>query len=116
MRPAESKRLHGAVLSGFLDAETAAAVIGNRGRFGGISSGRLRAGVEYPSLIEGLEDFVLFWRTLPWDHAPGALLVEEAGGTARRPDGSRYSPTVDGAGLLVAADDTTWSIARELLG
>lgn len=116
LRPTDSKRLHGAVLSGFLDAETAAAVIRNRGRFGGISSGRLCAGVEYPSLIEGLEDFVLFWRTLPWDHAPGVLLVEEAGGTARRPDGSGYSPTVDRVGLLVAADDTTWSIARQLLG
>lgn len=46
----------------------------------------------------------MFWRTLPWDHAAGALLISEAGGVARRLDGSDYAPTRPGEGLLVAGD------------
>ena len=115
-RPAEEGRLRGAILSRFFDPATTAAVARNSGRFGEITSGRLCSGVEYPALIEGIEDFVLFWRTLPWDHAPGVLLVEEAGGIGRRPDGSPYRPGVAGVGLLVAADARTWNVARQLLG
>jgi fructose-1,6-bisphosphatase/inositol monophosphatase family enzyme len=51
----------------------------------------------------------MFWRTWPWDHAPGALLVREAGGVVRRLDGADYVVTPDpGEGLLAAADEQTW--------
>lgn len=115
-RPTDAGRLRGAVLPRFLDAATAAAVARNRSRFAEVNGGRRCSGVQYPALIDGEEDFVVFWRTLPWDHAPGALLVEETGGVACRPDGSRYRPTAEGVGLLVAADEATWSVARQLLG
>lgn len=46
---------------------------------------------------------MLFWRTLPWDHAPGALVVEESGGTVRHVDGTRYTPRARER-LLAAAD------------
>jgi len=107
--------LRGAVLSRFLDEPTAAAVARNQHRFGELSAGRRCAGTEYPALIEGDKDFVLFWRTLPWDHAPGALLVREAGGIASRPDGSPYQPSTEHIGLLAAADERTWSLAHGLL-
>jgi fructose-1,6-bisphosphatase/inositol monophosphatase family enzyme len=68
-----------------------------------------------PAHIEGIEDFVLFWQTLPWDHVPGALLVEEAGGTVRRPGGEQYLPASGGFGLLAATDTNTWNIADRLL-
>lgn len=55
-------------------------------------------------------DFVLYWRTLPWDHAPGVLFLQEAGGSAIRPDGSEYLVSNhDKSGLLVARNKETWS-------
>ncbi|MDQ4070429.1 MAG: inositol monophosphatase, partial [Actinomycetota bacterium] len=89
----------------------------NAGCFASLSSGRMAAAVEYPLIAEGEEDFALFGRTLPWDHAPGVLLVEEAGGVARRPDGTPYRPADTTGNLLVAADEGTWAaVRRHLLG
>lgn len=110
-----AQELRGAVLSRFFDPPTAATVDRNRKRFGAITAGRMCSGVEYPELIDDVQDFILFWRTLPWDHAPGALLVEEAGGVARRPDGTPYRPGTTGSGLLVAANARVWSAARTIL-
>ena len=64
-------------------------------------SGQHCAGREYLDLLTGKQQFVAFWRTLPWDHAPGALLVREAGGVVRRFDGEPYRPADEGNGLLV---------------
>ena len=42
------------------------------------------------------------FRLLPWDHAPGAVLLREAGGAMRYLDGNDY--VVDGRdGLVLAA-------------
>lgn len=38
---------------------------------------------DYLDLARGEIDFVLTGRLMPWDHAPGALLVREAGGAVR---------------------------------
>ncbi|TDC81693.1 inositol monophosphatase [Micromonospora sp. KC606] len=82
---------------------------------GELLPGQHCAGREYLDLLTGDQRFVLFWRTLPWDHAPGVLLVREAGGVARRFDGADYHPADDRPGLLVAADEATWSKARAAL-
>ena len=37
-------------------------------------------GVDYPQLVEGAADYALYRRAKPWDHAPGSLLLTEAGG------------------------------------
>ena len=50
-------------------------------------------GVDYPSLIGGLCDVLLYGNALPWDHAPGSLLLTEAGGALGIADGSSYDPT-----------------------
>lgn len=113
--PAEASRLRGGVLRRFLDDATLATVDGNAGHFAGLTSGRMAAAVEYPLIAEGEEDFALFGPTLPWDHVPGVLLVEEAGGVARRPDGTPYLPSDTGGGLLVAADEATWATVRRCL-
>lgn len=67
------------------------------------------AGVDYPQVARGEQDFVLFWRLLPWDHAAGILFLEEAGGFARYFDGTRYSPTSKRTGLLAARTELIWS-------
>ncbi len=61
------------------------------------------AGVEYVDLVNGEVELLFYWRTHPWDHAPGALFAMEAGADALRPDGSRYRPDDDRLGLLVSA-------------
>ncbi|MDH7971799.1 inositol monophosphatase [Sphingomonas sp. AR_OL41] len=40
------------------------------------------AGDEYPLVVTGARHFALYWRTLVWDHAPGVLFLQEAGGVA----------------------------------
>ena len=107
--------MRGAVLTRFLDPVTSNLVAANRNRFGSVSNGRLCAGVDYPALIEGDQEFVLFWRTLPWDHAPGALLLSECGGVARRLDGTPYGPTQQASGLLAAATEEAWDAVRSAL-
>ena len=38
------------------------------------------AGIDYPRLIKGEQDFVVSWRTLPWDDFASAFLVNKSGG------------------------------------
>ena len=96
--------LRGAVVPRLLSPAARRAVQANAARFGDLTPPTTCAGVEHPRVADGRADFLLFWRTLPWDHAPGALLVTETGGAALRPDGSDYRPGLAGEGLLVAAD------------
>lgn len=58
--------------------------------------------IEYTALAEGRKDFAIYHRLLPWDHAPGVLLLEEAGGRVLHSDGSRYSTALR-SGPMVAA-------------
>jgi fructose-1,6-bisphosphatase/inositol monophosphatase family enzyme len=112
---ADSAELRGGVLTRFLDPLTHTHVTAAAGHFAELGGGSSCAGVDYPRLARGERDFTLYHRTLPWDHAPGALLLEEAGGTALRPDGARYRPGDTGTGLLCAADPDCWARVRRLL-
>lgn len=58
---------------------------------------------EYRQLIAGHSDFVVFNRLMPWDHLPGVLLLQEAGGAHLRFDGSAYTPGDVAGGLIGAA-------------
>jgi fructose-1,6-bisphosphatase/inositol monophosphatase family enzyme len=73
------------------------------------------AGREYRDLLVGDRDYVMFWRTLPWDHAPGTLLVRQVGGVVQRLDGSPYEVGEDGHGLLAAVSDDAWQAVYEAL-
>ena len=88
----------------------------------GHSLGRLPAlvgswvccGVDYPRVIEGAVDYILYARNSPWDHAPGSLMVAEAGGAVGHADGTRYSPRGLQPGIVVAADPGTYAGVRRL--
>ena len=69
-------------------------------------------GVDYPRLIEGATDYIVYSRSNPWDHAPGSLLVTEAGGTVGHPDGTPYGPRSLRPGLVVAADRHTYAAVQ----
>ena len=73
------------------------------------------AGEQYPRLVLGTNDLALFWRAMPWDHAPGALFLEEAGGRIARIDGRPYRLGDDRPGLLAAASPRLWDEAAERL-
>ena len=68
------------------------------------------AGLDYLRLARGELDFILFGRAWPWDHAPGALLVAEAGGIASHGDGSPYRPSqpFTKEGVLTARSEPVW--------
>ncbi len=101
----QKDRLRGVVKKRFLPPEVLASVDHGANNFASTGEGSGAAGIEYPALLHGEADFILYWRTLPWDHAPGSLFVEEAGGRAARLDGSPYRPGQTSEGLLVAHPD-----------
>ncbi|MFY1673425.1 inositol monophosphatase family protein [Plantactinospora sp. WMMB334] len=107
--------LRGVVATRFLPAELRERVAAGAGRIGAVLPGQHCAGQEYADIVDNQQHFAIFWRTLPWDHAPGALLTEAAGGVVRRLDGSAYDPTDGRAGLLVAANESIWDTVHATL-
>jgi len=73
------------------------------------------AGKEYLAVADGVAHFALYRRLFPWDHAPGELLVREAGAFAQRLDRTAYTPTEIDATLLVAPDQPSWEELRALI-
>ncbi len=74
------------------------------------------AAEQYPRIVLGVNDLAVFERTPPWDHAPGALFVNEAGGKVARPDGSPYVIGADpGRGLLAACSPAMWERAAAII-
>lgn len=113
---AKSSEMRGAVLRRFLPDELKDHLVSVEGQFADLSDGSKCAGFDYPMIANGSMDFALYWRTLPWDHAPGVLFLQEAGGHAARPDGSEYL-VADHArpGLLVARNKEIWSKVKSSL-
>lgn len=76
---------------------------------------RSAAGIEYPRLLAGQTDFILYWRTLPWDHLPGSLMVREAGGVAAHFNGAPYTGADGRKGLLIARSPAQWDWLQNTL-
>jgi fructose-1,6-bisphosphatase/inositol monophosphatase family enzyme len=76
------------------------------------SKGTMCAATDYDNVINAETDFILWGLTHAWDHAPGCLILEEAGGKVARLDGSTYMPGDGRFGLLVARGPQTWAVAR----
>ncbi len=67
------------------------------------------AAEQYPRLALGINDVSIFERTLAWDHAAGALWLNEAGGKCARLDGSPYRvDEPERVGLIGAASPALW--------
>jgi fructose-1,6-bisphosphatase/inositol monophosphatase family enzyme len=73
------------------------------------------AAIEYTSMLRGRKDYVVYHRLLPWDHAPGALLVAESGGRVLHPDGDSYVPRSRNRTLLAARTASAWDAAHAVL-
>lgn len=116
--PADPDALSGAVAVWAMDAATRARVESGSpvlGEGAGTAQ-RLWSGWEYSRLVTGERDYLGYWRASPWDHAPGAVIVREAGGVSRFFDGSEYTAVPTGGPLLAAADDVTWRTVQRALG
>ncbi len=70
---------------------------------------------QYRMLAGGHCHAQMFRKLLPWDHAAGFLLHQEAGGYGRRFDGSAYTPSNIGGGLLLTPDAASWEELADAL-
>jgi fructose-1,6-bisphosphatase/inositol monophosphatase family enzyme len=111
----QAEQLRGAVLSRYMPRALRDSVEERLPRLQQALPGVHCAGAEYPAVARGKQDFAVFWRTLPWDHAPGALFLTEAGGVAARFDGVPYRVADERAGLLVARNPAVWEEAQRAL-
>ena len=69
--------------------------LGTAAGAGGPASRRWTAtccGIDYPRLASGEAGWGVWLKTKPWDHAPGSLVLTEAGGTVRGLDRAAYRP------------------------
>lgn len=73
------------------------------------------AAIEYTSMLQGRKDYVVYHRLLPWDHAPGALLITESGGRFLHADGAAYTPRHRYRTLLAARSAAAWDAAHAAL-
>jgi fructose-1,6-bisphosphatase/inositol monophosphatase family enzyme len=115
-RPARPEDMRGTLhASSFAPAELAQRVARRRDRVTALKSLRC-AGWEYLRLASGEMDFTLFTRLMPWDHAPGILLHQEAGGVANCFDGTPYNALrYREIGVLMAPDAPSWHYLHETL-
>jgi fructose-1,6-bisphosphatase/inositol monophosphatase family enzyme len=73
-------------------------------------------GVDYPAIVDGLTDYALYRKVKPWDHAPGSLLLSEAGAVVGTFGGEPYRAQGPApAGLVAAADRATYDLVRGLV-
>lgn len=113
----EGERLHVASpvalekMRGRLSGRTAKKL---EGKVGAIFNERCAA-YEYLAVARGAAHFAVFRRLNPWDHAPGELMVREAGGYSRRLDGTDYVASEIDASLILAPDESTWAALRDLV-
>ncbi|MDR0284959.1 MAG: inositol monophosphatase [Propionibacteriaceae bacterium] len=76
--------------------------------------GASACGIDYPRLVEGEFDFLLYREGKPWDHLAGALMTVESGGRSATLAGDDYRPGVTCAPLSVVPADQ-WELVRTAL-
>lgn len=107
-------RMVGAVSWGYMAPPMKAGVLPRLARLAGTLNFRCAAH-EYRLAATGGAHLLIYNRLMPWDHAAGVLLHAEAGGHARRFDGSAYTALTHDGGLICAPDQASWEAAREAL-
>lgn len=113
--PVDTASLRGSVMTKYLPPADREKMNERLGRIGRALPGHHCAAREYPDVVRDVQQFALFWRAHPWDHAAGALIVREAGGVMRRYDGSDYIVGDGRLGLVAARDQLTFDLVREAL-
>jgi fructose-1,6-bisphosphatase/inositol monophosphatase family enzyme len=86
-------------------------ILTNSGKFASVSN-LLSGAIEYMAIAERERHFLIADKSLPWDHAAGALIVDEAGGFAGFVDGTRYDPRIMDRPVLVASSELLFDAVR----
>lgn len=76
------------------------------------------AGIDYVRMAQGEIDFTFFSGIMPWDHAPGAMVIRELGGHIgyiRGDETYRPSRALSADGILAARSQTIWRDVHEKL-
>jgi fructose-1,6-bisphosphatase/inositol monophosphatase family enzyme len=107
-------RMEAIVGTHFLPEPLRSIVLSNLPRLGSATWLRCAAH-EYRMAAAGYCHILFFNRLMPWDHAPGWLLHQEAGGYSAHFDGSPYLPSHTTGGLICAPDEATWQLVRDTL-
>jgi fructose-1,6-bisphosphatase/inositol monophosphatase family enzyme len=110
--PAPLARMEGIVGTHFLPEPMRTTVLKNLPRLGSATWLRCSAH-EYRMAAAGFCHILFFNKLMPWDHAPGWLLHQEAGGYSAHFDGKPYKPTHTVGGLICAPDQATWQLVRD---
>ena len=77
---------------------------------------RFCCGIDYPRLLTGEVDALLYRRPKPWDHAAAALMMTELHAVPRLLDGTPYAPGEPNGVLLAAASEDVWHEVAEAIG
>jgi len=114
--PVEPKRYSGCLHLGGYDRDLAATAARNFERVGPLLVLHC-AGLEYQMILQGRLHYALYRHTNPWDHAPGELLLREAGGYSSRLDGTPYRlAEIDHPSpLVVSAGQGVWGDLKRVL-
>lgn len=108
------KRMTGALYVGARRAPALHLRLKQVRRYLGPQSFLRAAGAEYLGLASGRIHYAIFTRLLPWDHAAGSLIFQEAGGTMALLDGSPYRADEDrGIPVLLAPSRESWIELRD---
>lgn len=62
-------------------------------------------GIDYPQLATGGCDALVYRGTMPWDHVPGSLMLDEVGGFVGTTEGEEYGPRSRPGGIVAAASE-----------
>ena len=101
--PAKPGSMTGCVSWRYMPEPMRGTVMRNMVRLG-VSCDYRCAAHQYRMLAAGHANYMVFNRLLPWDHLPGWLLHQEAGGFSAHFDGSPLAASDLTGGLICAAD------------
>jgi fructose-1,6-bisphosphatase/inositol monophosphatase family enzyme len=110
-RPVPVSDMEGIVGTGFLPEPLRSTVLANLKKLA--ASANLRcAAHEYRLAASGYVHMLLYNKLMPWDHAAGWLLHQEAGGYSAHFDGRPYKAAHVTGGLICAPDEVSWNLVR----
>ncbi len=113
-QPAGPSRMTGCLSWRFMQEPRRSAVLRNMVGLGGVCDYRCAAH-EYRMLAAGHCDYLVFNRLMPWDHLPGWLLHQEAGGFSAHFDGSPMRATDTTGGLVCTSDEAGFAALAGML-
>ncbi|HVY16520.1 MAG TPA: inositol monophosphatase family protein [Rhodopila sp.] len=113
-QPAPVSRMEAFAGTNYLPEPLRARVLTNLPKLGSFNWLRCSAH-EYRTASAGFCHVLLYNRLMPWDHAPGWLIHQEAGGYSAHFDGSAYVPAHTSGGLICAPDAASWQAVRDAL-